>query len=148
MKAVKKYNEGGVGPGKKKKRKAAKGKALSDYEKQRAIKVAEKEAYVAERDERIAGQRADFYSDRPTRGVNRKADKKNQKKADKLRDKQIAASKIAQSKKESLKGVYDSQGIDRSKRTTVQRKDKKGKGIVNAGGSLNMTSAKNPYSRR
>lgn len=147
MKAVKKYEAGGKGPGKKKKRKAVKERELTAYEKQRMLKQAEKEAFKKERSERIAGERASLYEQKPTKGVSRRADRKNEKKADRLRDEQGRLSGESQKAKGNLKSIYDSQGVPRSERTTVQLTDKKGKGRTEAGKPI-MTSAKNPLKKK
>ena len=147
MKAVKKYEAGGVGPGKKKKRKAVKERELTAYEKNRMRKVAEKEAFKKERSERIAGERASLYEQKPTKGVSRKADRKNEKKADKLRDEQTRLAGESQKAKENLKSIYDSQGVPRNERTTVQVIDSKGKG-KNVAGTKIMTGATNPLKRK
>jgi hypothetical protein len=147
MKAIKKYDGGGKGPGKKKKRKAVKSESATAYEKQRMRKQAEKEAFKKERSERIAGERASLYEQKPTKGVSRKADRKNEKKADKLRDKQTRLAGESQKAKENLKSIYDSQGVPRNERTTVQITDAKGKGTTVAGMKI-MTGAKNPLKKK
>lgn len=147
MKAVKKYEAGGVGPGKKKKRKAVKERELTAYEKNRMRKQAEKEAFKKERSERIAGERASLYEQKPTKGVSRKADRKNEKKADKLRDEQTRLAGESQKAKENLKSIYDSQGVPRNERTTVQVMDSKGKG-KNVAGMKIMTGATNPLKKK
>tara|TARA_R100001460_G_scaffold466_5_gene2204 strand:+ start:2520 stop:3017 length:498 start_codon:yes stop_codon:yes gene_type:complete len=131
--------------GKKKKRKAVKSESATAYEKQRMRKQAEKEAFKKERSERIAGERASLYEQKPTKGVSRKADRKNEKKADKLRDKQTRLAGESQKAKENLKSIYDSQGVPRNERTTVQRMSE-GKGELIPGSNRpSMTAATNPY---
>jgi hypothetical protein len=147
MKAIKKYEAGGEGPGKKKKRKAVKERDLTAYEKQRMRKAAEKEAFQKGRSERIAGERASLYEQKPTKGVSRKADRKNEKKADKLRDEQGKLAGESQKAKENLKSIYDSQGVPRNERTTVQIIDSEGKG-KNVAGMKIMTEATNPNKRK
>jgi hypothetical protein len=147
MKAIKKYDGGGKGPGKKKKRKAVKSESATAYEKQRMLKQAEKEAFKKERSERIAGERASFYEQKPTKGVSRKADRKNEKKGDKLRDEQTRLAGESQRAKENLKSIYDSQGVSRNERTTVQVTDAKGKG-KNVAGMKIMTGATNPLKKK
>lgn len=147
MKAIKKYDGGGKGPGKKKKRKAVKSESATAYEKQRTLKQAEKEAFKKERSERIAGERASFYEQKPTKGVSRKADRKNEKKGDKLRDEQTRLAGESQRAKENLKSIYDSQGVSRNERTTVQVTDAKGKG-KNVAGMKIMTGATNPLKKK
>jgi hypothetical protein len=147
MKAIKKYDGGGKGPGKKKKRKAVKSESATAYEKQRMLKQAEKEAFKKERSERIAGERASFYEQKPTKGVSRKADRKNEKKGDKLRDEQTRLAGESQRAKENLKSIYDSQGVPRNERTTVQVRDAKGKGETVAGMKI-MTGATNPLKKK
>jgi len=89
-----------------------------------------------------------LYEQKPTKGVSRKADKKNEKKADKLRDKQGKLAGESRVAKENLKSIYDSQGVPRNERTTIQVRDKKGKGQTMPGGEKIMSSAKNPLKRK
>lgn len=147
MKAIKKYDGGGKGPGRKKKRKAVKERDLTAYEKQRMLRQAEKDAFKKERSERIAGERASLYEQKPTKGVSRRADRKNEKKADKLRDEQTRLAGESQKAKENLKSIYDSQGVPRNERTTVQVMDSKGKGKTAAGMKI-MTGATNPLKKK
>ena len=149
MKAIKKYEAGGVGPGKKKKRKAVKERDLTAYEKQRMRKQAEKEAYKKEQEERRTGERASFYEQRGAKMDKRlpKADKKNKKKADKLRDKQTRLAGESQKAKENLKSIYDSQGVPRNERTTVQVMDSKG-GLKTVAGMKIMSGAEHPLRKK
>ena len=134
--------------GKKKKRKAVKTKESDAHAQQRMLKNAEKEAFKKERSERMAGERASFYEQKPTKGVSPRADRKNEKKADKLRDEQGRLSGESQKAKENLKSIYDSQGVPRNERTTVQRMSE-GKGMLIPGSNKpSMTGATNPYKKK
>lgn len=133
---------------KKPKRKAAKGEASTAYEENRMRRQAESDAFKTERSERIAGERAYLYAQKPTKGVNPKADKQNKKTADKLLDEQNRLGVESQQAKENLKSIYDRQGVPRNERTTVQRMSE-GKGMLIPGSNKpSMTSASNPLNRK